>query len=235
LLAGIWYELECEVTIGTGTSGSVAVRVNGVTVLSLTGKNTQGTAGSTIGYAGVFASTRNSLNTTIYWDDLYGCDSTGAAPFNTFLTTVAGVMGPAVTTLFPNSNSSVAMTPSTGTNYSNINGSTFQTAAYNSGTAAGQQDLYGLPLPSSVTGFPIGNILAVQTTFAGNENTAGTCSLSSTIESGGTIYQGTTHTMLASPFKYSDIWLVDPATSANWAPAKFNTAGQVFCGAKREV
>jgi hypothetical protein len=229
----VWFELEVLITVGT-TTGSVIVKVNGVTILSLTNVNTQGSHGSTVGFGG-FNIVEGSGYASGFVDDLYGCDTTGSAPFNTFLSTVAGAMGPAVTTLFPNSNSAVAMTPSTGTNYSNINGSSFQTGAYNSGTAAGQQDLYGLPLPSSVTGFPIGNILAVQTTFVGNENTAGTCSLSSTIESGGFTYQGTSHTMLASPYKYSDIWLVDPATSANWAPAKFNTAGQVFCGAKREV
>ena len=232
--ANTWYELEAILTVGTGTSGSLIVKLNGATVLNLTGINTQGTAGSTVAYGGPFAFSSNS-NNSFYFDDLYGCDTTGPAPTNTFLSTVAGGMGPRVYTLFPNANHSVAWTPSTGTNYSNVNSSSFQSTNYNYATASGEQDLYTIPTPAAEVGSAVGTILGVQTTFIGNENDAGTCNVQSSINSGGTSYQGTSRIMTATFSKYADLWLTDPATGSAWNATKFNTTGNVFVGVNRSA
>lgn len=65
-----------------GTAGTVEIRVDGATVLSLTGQNTKN-GGS--GYCDTLRLAMYSGNTTTYFDDLYLCDAAGAAPHNDFL------------------------------------------------------------------------------------------------------------------------------------------------------
>jgi len=229
LNASTWYELELSLVVGSGTSGSLIVKINGNVILNYSGINTQGSAGPTIGFIGAFLSDQPNS----FIDDFYICDTTGPAPYNTFLTAVAGPMGPRVYTLFPNSNSSVTWTPLSGNNYSEVNASSFQgDSSYVSSSTPGNQDLYGIPTPLAQIGTVIGSVLAVQTAFVGREDDAGTRQVSASIESGSSVFQGSTRTMIANYEKYFDIYVNDPITSAPWAASKFNTAGQVFVGVK---
>lgn len=73
-----WYFVEFGATISS-TAGSATVKINGNTVLSITGANTQNTANAWTNGVGFY-------NCTI--DDFYVCDSTtgaGTYPCNTFL------------------------------------------------------------------------------------------------------------------------------------------------------
>jgi hypothetical protein len=85
---GTWNFLEFQIvmgTAGTGNNGSIIVRINGITVLSLSGldtafDNTPSVNNITIGYPYGFPSSGDGYNI----DDLYVCDGNGTVN-NTFL------------------------------------------------------------------------------------------------------------------------------------------------------
>lgn len=227
LLNNVWYEMETELVVGI--SGSAVVKINGNAVLSFTG-NTKGSAGSNVGFAGVWIGGNNVSFPpgNVYWDDLYGLDSTGSAPYNTFLTTAAGAMGPRVYTFFPSANSApLQWTPLSGSNFSEVNNPVFQgdLAGVSTGTV-GNQDLYAIPEQPTT----IGTVLAVQTSFVGREDDAGPRQIGSLLKSGASTHSGAPRGMVESYFKYFDIYLNDPDTDAPWNPDKFNTPGTVFVG-----
>jgi hypothetical protein len=218
-----WYELEAELTVGTGTSGALVVKINGITVLNYTGINTQGTAGPTIGYAGVFSYAAGNC----WWDDLYGLDTTGAAPYNTFLTAVAGAMGPRVYTAPGIADDGVTWTPNSGTNnYSLTSELSFDgDTTYVSTATAGNIDLYNI---AALTGNSV--VLAAQTTFVARQDDTGTREVAGIINSGGTNYAGATRAMTANYQKFVDLWANDPATGAAWAASKFTGTPSVHGG-----
>lgn len=221
---GMWYEIEIHAVIST-SSGSAIVKINGVTVISISGVDTQGSSPvATIGAAGFVAT--QSFD-SCYFDDFYVCDTTGSAPYNTFLSTVAGPMGPRVYTVFPNSDSSPAWTPLTGSsNFAMVDEQSFDgDTTYVYSSTASQQDLYGLPAITNLSG-----ILGVKTSYVARMDDAGTREVAGSIKSGGTVYQGVTTTVTGNYQKVDDYYLVDPATSSAWSPTKFTTAGDVFIG-----
>lgn len=78
LVDGVWQYLEFGVKISS-TVGTVDIRVNGISVLSLTGQNTQGTANTTIA---AFQMLGGGIAN--FCQDIYICDSNGSHN-NTFL------------------------------------------------------------------------------------------------------------------------------------------------------
>jgi len=91
---GTYHYLELDVVIGSGTSGSVTVRLDAHTVLTLSATNTQATANASWSVL-MLASAANSFDLRI--DDVYVCDSNGSVN-NTFLGDVS------IKALFPNTN-----------------------------------------------------------------------------------------------------------------------------------
>lgn len=79
---GQFYYIEAKFVVNN-TTGSVELRINGSTVISNTGLDTQNTANA---FANQFliGSTQDSFTMPTY-DDLYCCDGTGSAPGNDFL------------------------------------------------------------------------------------------------------------------------------------------------------
>jgi len=221
-----WIYFESLVTMGT-TNGSVTALINGQTVLTLNNVNTQSTLGNVVYYAGI---NYGFNGTYTYVDDMYVCDTTGPAPYNTFLTAVAGSMGPRVLTLFPSANESVQWTPKTGTNYSEVNNSTFQgDSSYVYSSVPGNTDLYNVSNVSSAT---INEVLAVQTTLVSREDNAGTVNVAGLIQSGGNIYQGNTLPLTVNYQKVVNLYTNDPDTGSTWNPSKFFT-GNVSIGVRQ--
>ena len=72
LVANVWQYVEFGLKCN-GSTGTVDIRVNGVSVLSLTGQNTQGEATTTIGAVQILGA-----NITNYVQDIYICDSNGS-------------------------------------------------------------------------------------------------------------------------------------------------------------
>lgn len=81
MLINQWYYIEFKVTLGSGTSGSYAVRRNQGTIAGLSdtsGINTLGT-GNTTANSVVLGAHFDSVNPGVFKiDDLYVCDNTGA-------------------------------------------------------------------------------------------------------------------------------------------------------------
>lgn len=105
--AGVWNYIEVKIKVNA-TTGTVDIRVNGVSVMSVTGKNTdQAASGQATKIALCGASSGNQST----FDDFYVCDKSGSNN-NTFLG------GQKVTTLFPTGDSGTNQwTPSSGSNH----------------------------------------------------------------------------------------------------------------------
>jgi hypothetical protein len=143
---GVWYYIELKVFCHA-TSGTVEVRVDGITVISLTGIDTK--AGIDDWHNNVSISL-NSSGT--YADDFYICDGSGSSP-NDFQG-ICKVLG-----VFPNADTATEQwTPSTGTtHYDLVDENPYTTADYVSTSTQANTDLYIYP---SLIG--TGTILGIQ-------------------------------------------------------------------------
>lgn len=83
IVADVWYYLEFRVKLHD-TLGEIEVRKNGQTILQVTGVDTNNNATIPV-YTGVQFTLVSQSNAIEAIDDLYVCDTTGPAPFNTFL------------------------------------------------------------------------------------------------------------------------------------------------------
>ena len=214
LRAGVWAYIEVKVKIH-GSTGTVDVKVNGVSVLSLTSQNTDqaGTIQATkVGL--VSSSAGGDLDT---FDDFYVCDKSGSNN-TTFL-------GPQkVTTLFPTSDHGTNQwTPNAGgTHYNRLtdnpnDGST----TYLSDATSGDTEEFGY----ASTGSEVTSIKGVQinTVFETDSGTA--FSVKNHVNSGGTSSDdagtaGTNGTYTTA----SRLVETDPNTSALWTKTNLDAS-----------
>lgn len=126
-----WHSIEMKYVFGSGTSGSFELKVNGNSEINVTSVDTAGGAAAIMG---LMIGSGADNNCPMYYDDFYVCDSTGTVN-NNYLGDIS------VYTLLPTANSSVAMTASTGSNFSCVNTVPIG-ANYVAATAANQTDLY---------------------------------------------------------------------------------------------
>lgn len=223
LSAGLFAYVEWKVTIHN-TAGTVAVRVNGVSVpaLSLSSQDTQNTATTqwtavAVGTAESVASTHAAGTRNVDWDDLYVLDGTGAAPWNTFLGDCrVDVRAPTA------EGASSAWTPSTGTD----NALTVDEAApnddtdYNAAVTTGLTDTFVVP-DAPVAG---ATIFGVQHCLAMKKMDAGVCTVAPVIRHGGTDYVGANLSPVTSYAYGLQIAQTNPGTGAQWTEADFNAA-----------
>lgn len=214
LTADTWHHLEVKVSIHDST-GTVEVRLNGVTILNLTGQDTQATAIASTSQL-VLRTRNNSGGADCYVDDLYAWDTTGSAN-NNF------IGDRKVHTLFPNADgASEDWTRSTGADSfalvddfpPNDDTDYISTATAGHLTALGFQDL-----PANVTG-----IAAVQAVYRARKTDAAATDVRTRARSGGTDANGTTRPMTTSYNYYQDIYETDPDTAAAWTRAGVDAA-----------
>ncbi len=152
---GLWHYVEINAVFGSGTSGSLALHLDGHEVGAETGINTA--CGLTGGYNRViFGRSGFSFNTHNYYDDIYICDNT-TGQHNDFLGSVN------VYTLFPNGpGASTQMVP-TGlpNNWDCVKDPTPVTSTYVSANAADLLDRYTVQslttTPDEVLAVAVGN------------------------------------------------------------------------------
>jgi hypothetical protein len=77
-----WYFFEAKVFIDDST-GYVTVRIDEAQVLNLTGQDTRNAGIAEVGKIAIGNVSSSSIGT--YFDDLYICDNTGSAPYDSFL------------------------------------------------------------------------------------------------------------------------------------------------------
>lgn len=203
--ANAWNHIEAKVHIDS-SAGTVEVRLNGVTILNLTGKNTNPTtSGET---SQVFSGSVGTYFDAVYIDDLYAWDTAGAAN-NDF------IGDKKVFTDFPDADTAdVAWTPLSGsTRYQMIDenppdGDT----SYDSSDTAGQKMGVTFPdLDAQVT-----TVVAVVLLHKSKKTDAGDCNVQLHAISGGDTADGTDRPMTTAYSLYQDVFEVDPHTSAPW-------------------
>jgi hypothetical protein len=212
---GVWAFVEVKVTI-SNTVGTVDIRINGTSGLSLTGQDTQYTANAQwnevrLGYV----CGNGSPYVTLDNDDFYLCDGSGSFN-NDFLGDVT------VSALYPSgAGATTGWTPSAGSNYQCVDEALVNDDSdYNSTSTISAKDTYAFAnAPSGA------DIRAVQVVTAQRKSTEGPGTIKHVVRSGGTDYDqagqgigGTSYSFLRS------ILETDPATAAAWTESGFNAA-----------
>lgn len=201
-----YIEWKCTIADAIGANSCV-VKVNGTTVITVaTGQDTKTTTNATANQVRLGGA--NAAVTDM--DDLYICDGTGSTN-NDFLGDVK-----AVTSLPTGAGNSTQFTPSTGSNYQNVDDTApDDDATYNESATVGHVDTFAVaPLTATPT-----SIQGVAVSVNVKKTDAGTANVACSIRSGGTTYFGTT-TALGTTYTYvTHIWETDPATGVAWTRA----------------
>lgn len=195
------------------TTGSVTIRKNGSTVMSLTGQDTRnaGTAGWTS-----FWLTGQTTTDNAYYDDLYVLDGSGSSPYQDFLGDVR------VASHYPNgAGSNNGSTPSTGSDRSLTVDEAIGNADtdYNTLPAGGSaKDTFAMQsLVAAGTA-----IMAFQTCITAKKTDAGSGSLCPVIRHGSTDYEGLSVAQSTSYVCYHQPYVANPGTSAQMTESDFN-------------
>lgn len=205
----IYFEAKVNVLDAGGT---VDVKVNGVSFISLTGIDTKfsGTAGwNRIDIIS------GSFPTLLH--DMYVCDGTGGAPWNNLLgDSRVDVRRPTANT----ASGSIGWTPSTGSNFQNVddvtpNGDT----DYNS-TSSIATDVF-VTEDAPVVG---GTIFGIQLVTSNKKMDGGACGIKPVIRHSGTEYLGNEFFPTLSYTMMIQAYQTNPGTGLAWTEAGFNAA-----------
>jgi hypothetical protein len=210
LQVGAWAYVEAWVVIAD-SGGRCVVKINGDIVIDFTGNTKNGGTATTLDKVKI--SGISNFNTDQYWDDLYLCDATGPAPYNTFLGEHR------IYSLAPTgAGSSTQWTPDSGSNYSRVNEVPYSAANYVQSATSGQRDTYTMAdLPATV-----GSILAVQNNTIAKRTDAAAISIKPAIQSGASVYYGTAVALTANDATVRDLRTIDPNTSTAWTVGGVN-------------
>lgn len=215
LTANAWNHVEAKVKIH-GSTGTVEVRVNGATVLALSGQNT-GSAGET---SQVRFDVNGAFTLGYYLDDLVAWDTSGSLN-NDFVGDVK------VFTDLPNADTAdVDWTPLTGSDrYAMIDevpadGDT----SYDESTTAGDKMGVTFPALDAAVAQVLGVILVTKT----KKTDAGACTLQVSIDSGGSQDAGAANPITTAYTYRFDVFETDPDTAAPWVPAAAGAAALVL-------
>lgn len=201
---GAWNYLEGKVVI-SDTVGEVVLKLNGTTIVNLTGIDTKTGTTSTIDTF-ILGSPQGGGGNR-YYDDVYLHDSAflGDVRVHTIVPTGAGA--------------STQFTPSTGANWAAVDELPYSATDYVTDSVVGHRDTYAMgDLPAGVSA-----VHGVQTCLIAKKTDAGALNVKPVVRQGGVNYYGTSVPLTASDATYIDLRTVDPATSAAWTPAGVNS------------
>jgi len=208
--ANVWSYVEISATI-SDTTGNVQVRLNGTEVINFTGDTRNA---GTLQSLDTVSVRQHSTTSQARFDDLYVCDDTGPAPWNTFLGDVR------VVTLSPTGpGNSTGLTPSVAPNWGCVDEQPYSATDFVSSAVAGTKDTYACAdLPAGST-----TVYGVQLNTIAKKSDAGARSLKNVVRSGGVDYSDSVAQVMAtSDNSYRTLRSVDPSTSAAWTPAAVN-------------
>lgn len=215
---GVWHYVEMSVTL-SDTAGVVTLRVDGVTLLNLTGVDTKNGGTNTVFDSWNFVRV-HSLTPNAYHDDVYLTNGAGAAPHN-------GMLGDIVVeTKYPNGNGYANQW--TGSDADSVDnyllvdeaGTPDGDTTYVVSAADGDIDSYTIADLTATTG----DVLGVQAT-AYARHTGASDNARVFVRIGGTNYAGPDGA-LASGYSGipSALWALSPATATAWTIAEVNGA-----------
>lgn len=206
IVANTWHYIECGVTI-SDTVGTVTVKVDGATVLSLTGQDTNNAVTNVntlqLGY------TSNSGQANINYDDLYVVDSATTLGERRIETTV-----PSADTATKN------WTPNSGTaNFSRVNETLVDgDTSYVQASTVGTRDLYSMGALSSTPSV----IDAVQVVSFAEKTDATTRTIYNSVQSAGTDSDGSAFSLSASYNRFDRLMETDPNGGGAWTASRVN-------------
>jgi hypothetical protein len=199
-----WTYIEFKATINNST-GSYYLKINGTTEVSGTSADTQNSANA---YATKVSLGKDSGTNSFEFDDYYIDDAN-------FLGNVK------VYSMNPTSDSSVAWTPSAGSNYQCVDDSGSghdSDSTVVSVSSAGLKDLYGL---TDLT-LTSGTIKGIAHNFVGKKTDTNPASIIPKIVTNSTEYSGSTVALSTSYVSYQTIWENNPDTSTAWTYAEID-------------
>lgn len=214
LALNTYYYVELKIKINSST-GTVDVRVNGTSLISLTGQNTQATGNATANEIALGQFTAVS-GVSMYYDDLYICDGAGSTN-NAFLGDCR------VDCYLPTGNgSNSAFTNNSGNstnNYSHVNeASQDGDTSYVADLTVNDIDSYAI---TGLTHTP-SSIFGLQTNIIARTDDAGARSICPLLYRSATAYAGTSVALGTSYQDKLQIYEQDPATSAAWTKTNLN-------------
>lgn len=214
-----WNFIEIWPVIASGTGGSVEVRVNSETVLSLTGVDTNFTGanawwdvmaiqGDQPGSSGGFEA---------WFDDLYYGDTTVGPGLHACDVPIGDAR---VATVFPVGNNSVQWTPLANANWQEVSEVVMDSdTSYNYTTTAGDEDLLNFGSMENT----IVTIYGVQVTGAYRKDDGGARVIKQGVKSGSTETYGANWSLPDTLYSYfTDQWVLDPNTGLNWTISGVN-------------
>jgi hypothetical protein len=211
------------------SAGTIIVKVDGVTKLSLTGLDTNNGGTSTWDRFGVAGYINGSQ--VVLYDDVYACDGSGGAPWNSFLgtpTKFPTVLNTMPKTGAPGTHNDFIPTPSSDhaanvdeipPNEQDLNtAGTVVSVDHNDSDVPGDKDSYKyLPLVIS------GDILGVQINPYAKQTNAGVRTVRTFVRQGGVDYAFPDAIELPTDYEYrSQIFEKNPATNAAWTEPEVN-------------
>ena len=222
ILDSIWAYVEIKAVIHD-TAGSIVVKVNGVTVINVSGVDTRN-GGTPKVDAILFGNGRgNNSNYDFYIDDIYVLDDSGSLN-NDFLGDVR------VACIRPDgAGNSTQWTPSAGSNWQNVDDEEpNDDTDYNSEGTAGDKDLYTLTaLPTSA-----GSVAGIREITRHRKDDAGAATIRQLIRTGSTDYEGS-DVVVGDNYTYAQaIRETNPNTSAAWTESEING---LEAGVKRQA
>jgi len=200
--------------------GTVDVRINGASALSLTGQNTRssGTSQWTAFNLGVIDAVFNTYGTTSNtdYDDLYVLDGSGSSPLNAFLGDAR------VDARYPTgAGATTGWTPSTGSNWQNVDDTAPDgDSTYNATSTVNAVDTF-VTQDAPVAG---ALLYGVQLCLSQKKTDSGTCSLAPVVRHSSTNYAGTAFNPSTSYAVACTVYGTNPGTSAAWTETDFNNA-----------
>lgn len=214
LTANAWHHLEMAVGF-SNTVGTVEIRVNGVTVLSLTGQDTVSTANVQCAQVASF-NTAGSPTSNFYIDDLFIWDTLGSHN-NDF------IGDRRVLRLLPNADTAETdWVRNTGSNdFEAIDEvPPDDDATYVEATAATDRSEYGM----ENLGAEVVNVAALMTLPRIKKTDAGTANAQISLVSGASVTAGADRPITTAYTYWPDVFETDPATGAPWTPSAVNSA-----------
>ncbi len=155
LPAAAWSYVEVR-TVIHDTTGSVEVRVNGVSVVNVTNVDTKQGGGTTIDEVLLGSTSAGSTAATVAWDDVYICDATGTVN-NTFVGDII------VEHLRPVADDTAQWLGSDGNSTNNYDlvdeAGTYNGADYVASATVGQRDLYTVSPSSKAIATPVAGVV----------------------------------------------------------------------------
>jgi len=202
-----------------GSTGTFEVRVDGLSVLSGTGANTQQSANAYANTIRLGGTTGIPVGAGVYYEDVYICDGSGSAPCNDFLGDCK------VVSTFPTGNGTtsnfVGSDANSTDNYLLVYETTPNTTNYLDSLTPNDVDLVNVTDISDTPSV----IYGVQTSLYVCKSDAGDVrTVADLIRSGGTNYPGAEKTLGTDWVYLCEVHEKNPNTDAAWTKTNFNSA-----------